>query len=80
MLGAVLLQAKREARQEVDRWPGVFVYDERMDPCCELMSIEGLSPPRRYNARFQLETVFADRVDGRNRQSSNRTKDARMLF
>ena len=59
---------------------GVYIRDERIDPCCELMNIEGLPLPRRCNARFQLETVLAHRVDAKSRQSTNRTKDARMLF
>jgi ClpX C4-type zinc finger len=53
--------------------PGVSICDECVHLCCEIMDFEGLSPPRRYNASFELETVLSNWVDGVNHRGGVHT-------
>jgi hypothetical protein len=63
--------------QKLIAGPGVYICDDCVDLCCEMMDIEEIPPPRRYNARFSLETVVANWVDGINHQDGARVQAAR---
>ena len=57
--------------------PGVYISDGCVDLCCEIMDIEGLPPPRRYSARFDLEAVMAGWVDRIAYRGAGRVDEAR---
>jgi hypothetical protein len=57
--------------------PGVWICDGCVDTCCEILDIEGLPLPRRYNASFELETVLSRWVDGINNRDGVHSDIAR---
>jgi hypothetical protein len=57
--------------------PGVYICDGCVDFCCEIMDVEGLPPPRRYDARFDLEAVLGDWVDRIAHRGTGRVDEAR---
>ena len=57
--------------------PGVYICDSCVNLCCEILDYDGVPPPRRYNAQFDLQAVLSDWVDGINRQDALRVEVAR---
>src|SRR3954467_4009277 len=57
--------------------PGVWICDECVHLCCEIMDFEGLPPPARYNASFELETVLSNWVDRVNHRGGVHTEIAK---
>lgn len=66
--------------QKLTAGPGVYICDDCIDLCCEMLDFDGVPPPRRYNVQFDLQVILSRWVDGITHQGADRTEEATMFL
>jgi hypothetical protein len=66
--------------QKLIAGPGVYICDDCVDFCSEMLDYDGIPSLRRYSESFDLQAVLSHWVDGINCQDAARVEVARSFL